>query len=171
MGSGKSSVGRRLAAMTGHRFVDTDEIVSSQEGRSISAIFAAQGESHFRDLEAQALGSLVDVCGLIVATGGGIVLRESNREILHRIGAVAWLDADPDVLFERVARNRRRPLLQTDDPRATFDSLLESRREIYAATADFRVDSTGLSHDETARQVMDEARRFWSRTRSDGFGS
>lgn len=171
MGSGKSSVGRRLAVMTGHRFVDTDERVSSRAGKSITAIFADDGEPCFRRLESEALAELVDARGLIVATGGGIVTSEENCATLHRIGAVAWLDADPDILFERVSRNRRRPLLQTENPRATFDTLLESRRPVYAAAADFRVDSTGLSHDDAARLILEEVQRLWSRTRSAGFGS
>jgi shikimate kinase len=157
--------------MTNHRFVDTDEMVSVRAGKSITAIFAEDGEPHFRQLEAQALGELVDSENVIVATGGGVVLREENRETLRRIGAIAWLDADADILFERVSRNRRRPLLQTENPRATFDTLLESRRPVYAAAADFRVDSTGLSHDDAARIILDEVRRFWPRTSSAGFGS
>jgi shikimate kinase len=160
MGSGKSSVGRRLATRTSHRFVDTDELVATRAGRSITQIFAEHGETHFRDLETAALLECVGRTGIVLATGGGIILREENRETLHRIGPVVWLDADPDALFERVSRNKKRPLLQTEDPRASFDTLLASRREIYAATADFRVDSTGESHDDVAQAVLNEVERI-----------
>ena len=159
MGCGKSSVGRRLSGLTGHRFVDTDELVAQAEGRSISDIFSHTGEAHFRDLEQQSLENLVGVCGIILSTGGGLVLRPANRQTLKKIGIVAWLDAHPDVLFERAMRSGRRPLLQTADPRATFDELLSARRDLYEITADFRVDSSRLSHDEAAQILLDEALR------------
>lgn len=160
MGSGKSSVGRRVAALTGHRFVDTDELVVSKAGRPITQIFADEGEAGFREWEASVLRELATATGIVLATGGGIVLREENRAALRRIGPVIWLDADADALFERVARNRKRPLLHTDDPRATFDALLAARREIYAAAAHARIDSTGRSHDETAAAVVAAVENF-----------
>ena len=159
MGCGKSSVGRRLSALTGHRFVDTDELVVQAEGRGIAEIFAQSGEAHFRDLEQQSLENLVGVCGIVLSTGGGLVLRPVNRQTLKKIGIVAWLDASPEVLFERAMRSGRRPLLQTADPRATFDELLSARRDLYEITADFRVDSSRLSHDEAAQILLDEALR------------
>ncbi|HEU4678314.1 MAG TPA: shikimate kinase, partial [Terrimicrobiaceae bacterium] len=124
MGCGKSSVGRRLSGLTGHRFVDTDELIVQAEGRSIAEIFSQSGEAHFRDLEQRSLENLVGVCGIVLSTGGGLVLRPVNRQTLKKIGIVAWLDASPEVLFERAMRSGRRPLLQTADPRATFDELL-----------------------------------------------
>jgi len=164
MGCGKSSVGRRLSGLTGHRFVDTDELVVQSEGRSIPEIFSRNGENYFRDVEQRSLENLVGVCGIILSTGGGLVLRPANRQTLKRIGIVAWLDASPDVLFERAMRSGKRPLLQTEDPRKTFDELLCVRRELYEMTADLRVDSTRLSHEEAAQMLLDEAllkyRRF-----------
>jgi len=79
---------------------------------------------------------------------------------MKNIGTVAWLDADPDALFERASRSQRRPLLQTEDPRKTFDELLASRRAIYGAAADFRLDSTGLGHDEVAQSILEQAMRL-----------
>jgi shikimate kinase len=160
MGSGKTSVGRNLATLTGHRFLDTDELITGQQNASVTEIFARVGEAGFRDLETKCLAGLVGVCGVILATGGGIILRPENRSYLHQIGTVAWLDADPDVLFERVSRNRKRPLLATEDPRATFDELRASRLSIYEETADFRVDSTGLTHLQAARRVVDQTVRL-----------
>ncbi|HEY6676992.1 MAG TPA: shikimate kinase [Terrimicrobium sp.] len=159
MGCGKSSVGRRLSGLTGHRFVDVDELVTQSDGRSISEIFSQRGESYFRDLEQRALEDLVGVCGIVLSTGGGLVLRPANRGTLKRIGIVAWLDADPEILFERATRSGRRPLLQTDDPKGTFDELLSVRRNLYEMTADFRVDSSRLSHDEAAQTLLEEALR------------
>lgn len=157
MGCGKSSVGRRLAGMTGHRFVDTDDLIVQSEGESISEIFATKGENYFRDLEQRTLEELVGSCGVILSTGGGLILRETNRETLKRIGLIAWLDADPEVLFERASRSGKRPLLQTDNPRETFDTLLSSRRSLYESMATFRIDSTHLTHDEVAESVLKEA--------------
>jgi shikimate kinase len=159
MGCGKSSVGRRLSGLTGHRFVDTDELVVQSEGRTIPEIFSHSGEDYFREVEQRSLEGLVGVCGIVLSTGGGLVLRPANRETLKKIGIVAWLDASPDVLFERATRSAKRPLLQTVDPRKTFDNLLSVRRELYNAAADFRIDSTRLSHDEAAQILLDEALR------------
>jgi shikimate kinase len=159
MGCGKSSVGRRLSGLTGHRFVDTDELVAQAEGRSVAEIFSQRGEAHFRELEQRALDNLVGVCGIVLSTGGGLILRSANRQTLKKIGIVAWLDATPDVLFERAMRSGRRPLLQTADPRRTFDELFGARRDLYEITADFRVDSSRLSHDEAAQILLDEALR------------
>lgn len=159
MGCGKSSVGRRLAALTGHRFVDTDELVAQAAGKSIPEIFASAGEPGFRDIEAGVLEDLVGVAGIVLATGGGVILRESNRATLRTIGTVAWLDAQPDALFERASRSQRRPLLQTADPRRTFDDLLAARRPIYEAAADFRLDSTGLEHETVAQGILEQTMR------------
>jgi shikimate kinase len=160
MGCGKSSVGRRIAGNTGRRFVDTDELVTAKAGMSISRIFATHGEAHFRELESQALVEMEGESGMVLATGGGIILSEKNRAALRRVGTVVWLDADPDVLFERVSRNKKRPLLQTENPRATFDALIAARRPIYEKAANVRVDSTSLPHDDAARIVVDEVLRF-----------
>lgn len=163
MGCGKSSVGRRLAAMTGHRFVDTDELVTHAAGKSIPEIFAESGEEAFRRIESTALEDLVGVAGIILSTGGGAILSEPNRAALHKIGIVAWLDADPDILFERAMRSGKRPLLQTATPRGDFDLLLTARRPIYTETADVRIDSSHFDHDEAAHAVFDAALRFHHR--------
>lgn len=159
MGSGKSSVGRHLAALTGHRFVDTDELVTAKAGCSIPEIFAERGEEYFRDLETACLQDLIGVCGIVLATGGGLVLREQNRELLRQIGTVTWLDADPDVIFERVSRNNRRPLLATDNPRETFDRLRSEREELYRQASDVRLDTTGLTHEQAAKKTLQGTRR------------
>jgi shikimate kinase len=163
MGCGKSSVGRRLAHLTGHRFVDTDDLIIEKSGMPIPALFAEQREDGFRQIESQVLADLIGVCGIVLATGGGIVTRPQNLPVLHDVGIVGWLDSDPDLLFERVFRNQRRPLLQTGDPRATFDQLLASRLELYESASDFRVDSSGRTHDEAARDILDESMRAQAR--------
>ncbi len=164
MGSGKSSVGRLLAARLGFRFVDTDALVVEAAGMPIAEIFATYGEAAFREYEAEALESLLDQNRqrLVVATGGGIVTRESNLPLLHRLGFVAGLTASEDVIFERVSRNKKRPLLNTPNPRETVSNLLAVRAPLYAAAADFLVETSIRSHAEVAEQIIAEARRRFS---------
>lgn len=159
MGSGKSSVGRHVSEMTGHRFIDTDLLVTQRAGMGISRIFRELGEEEFRRMETAVLEELIGVCGVVLATGGGLVLREENRDLLKRIGIVLWLDADADVIFERVSRTQKRPLLATENPRATFDELREKRLPIYQSAAMARIDSTGLTHQQAARKVLEAASR------------
>jgi shikimate kinase len=154
MGCGKSSVGRRLAALTGHRLVDTDASIVRKEGMSIPKIFALRGEAGFRAVESEVLAGLVGVCGLVLATGGGIVVPGDNRRLLRRIGVIGWLDADEDTLFERATRSSRRPLLQTENPRARFHELLESRKSLYMELADFHINSSGMDHDKVASLAL-----------------
>jgi shikimate kinase len=166
MGSGKTSVGRHLAALTGHRFVDTDALIMEKVGMGIPDIFREQGEEAFRDWESSVLRDLVGVYGVVLATGGGLILREENRRLLHEIGIPVWLDASDDVLFSRVSRNRKRPLLATDNPRESFDRLRQERKGIYEQASALRVDSSELSHEEAARKVLEEAMRLHRQSRS-----
>ena len=155
MGCGKSSIGRRLASRLGHAFLDSDElIIEAAEGRSITELFAKEGEERFRERETRALQGLVDSTSIVLATGGGAVLRPENREILRRIGTTVWLHADPEILFERSTRNRKRPLLEVENPRTTFNTLLESRIPIYEAAADLKIDASGLSHEQTVESIL-----------------
>lgn len=163
MGCGKSTVGRRLAGLTGHRFLDTDDAIVEVRNLSIPEIFSQLGEDGFRDLEQRAIENLVGVAGIVLSSGGGAILREPNREALKKIGIVVWLDAEPDTLFERATRTGRRPLLNTPNPRETFDTLLSSRRHLYESVADVRFDSTHTEQDEVARKVLEEVMRFRSR--------
>ena len=101
MGCGKSSIGRRLASSIGYTFTDSDDLITERHGRSISEIFASQGEEIFRNLETQELRGLTEHQNIVLATGGGAILRKENRELLHLIGRVVWLHANPETLFTR----------------------------------------------------------------------
>jgi len=161
MGSGKSSVGRLLAGRLGFRFVDTDALVVKEAGMPITEIFARQGEPAFRDRESAALESLLGRKGLVVATGGGIVIRPENIKRLHQLGFTVALTAEEDTIFERVSRSPRRPLLQTPNPRETIAALLAQRRPLYAEASQFSVDTTAMTHAEVAETILQEAyRRF-----------
>ena len=158
MGSGKSAVGRRVAGRLRFQFVDTDRLIVERAGMPVSEIFARHGEEHFRDLETEALESLDVRRGCVIATGGGVVVKERNRAILARLGFTVWLTASEDVIFHRVSRNDKRPLLQTGDPRATIRALLAARRPLYESAAQFTLDTSALSHDEAAGAVVAAAR-------------
>ena len=162
MGAGKSSVARELARLTARRWTDTDKQVAQSCGLTITEIFARHGEEHFRWLETAALRSLAGEQRLIVATGGGIVTRPENLPLLRALGCVVFLNADEEVLFERVSRNRQRPLLQTADPRATLGELVSSRRALYEECAHAAVDTSRGSHAEIAQMVLTAARCFFA---------
>jgi shikimate kinase len=162
MGSGKSSVGRRVAALLDFKFVDADALLVERQGREIAEIFASEGEETFRDLESEVLASLTSQAGCVISTGGGVILREKNRALLQKLGLVVWLTASEDTLFARVSRTNKRPLLQTADPRATVAALFAARRPLYAAAAQFTLDTTTFSHAQAAEAVVAEARRVFS---------
>ena len=161
MGSGKSSIGRMLATKLGFHLLDTDALVVEDAGMQITEIFEWKGEEVFREYEARALHYLVErnARGVVVATGGGIVTRESNLPLLHQLGFVVGLTASEEVIFERVSRNRARPLLHTPDPRETVAQLLARRAPLYEAAADFTIDTSTKSHTQVADAIIAEARR------------
>ena len=154
MGCGKSSIGRRLAGRLGYNFLDSDDLITDHAGKSIGEIFAKEGEECFRARETAELRELINSSGIVLATGGGALLREENRDLLRQIGTVVWLDADSDTLFERATRSRKRPLLEVENPRTTFNTLLAARLPIYSKASGLKVDATGLSHDQTVEAIL-----------------
>jgi shikimate kinase len=162
MGSGKTSIGRLVAQRLGFQFIDTDAMIVEEVGMQIPQIFERHGEPWFRKRETAALRRLGIVNRAVISTGGGIVTREENHALLRELGFVVWLTASEDVIFERVSRNKKRPLLQTDSPRQTVHDLLEARRHLYASVAQFTLDTTTLAHEETGKALIAEARRAFS---------
>lgn len=156
MGAGKSSVGRCLQRRTGLARFDIDEVVTAKFALSIPEIFAQHGEEHFREAETQALRELSPTQPTIIVTGGGIVLRDENVDLLKRLGVVVWLEAKEETLFERASRRGNRPLLETENPRARLSELLRTRSPLYAKAADIRVDTTTLTHDQVADLILVE---------------
>lgn len=149
MGSGKTTVGKRLASRLGCRFVDTDDLVVAAAGKPVRAIFEHDGEPEFRRLESAALvEALSSGDELVVAAAGGTVLSEANRAAMREHAAcVVWLDADVATLGQRTARGAHRPLID-DDPQAKLATLDRERRALYESVADVRVDTAGLDVDE-----------------------
>jgi shikimate kinase len=158
MGTGKSSIGRIVAGRLGFQFVDVDALIVQRAGMEIAEIFRREGEEHFREIETAALESLLHRERCVIATGGGVVLRERNRELLQQLGFVVRLTASEDVIFERVSRNAKRPLLQTENPRETVSKLLAAREPSYDAAAQWTLDTSRMSHAQAAEAVISEAR-------------
>ena len=150
MGSGKTSTGRPLAERLGYGFVDADAVIEQAAGCSIPEIFERDGEAGFRSLESQVLSAISQRHSLVVATGGGVVTQPENWGMLHS-GIVIWLDVVPDQLLQRLnADSTVRPLLQTADPEAALNALLNERRPLYA-----EADLTVVINDETPEAVAD----------------
>jgi len=166
MGAGKSCVGLCLHRRTGLALHDTDEIVEANFGMSISEIFPKFGEQCFRQAETEALRSLPPTEQTIIVTGGGIVLRDENVEILKRLGVIVWLDADEETLFARASRKQNRPLLQTKNPRNSFSEILAYRRPLYANIVDIRIDTSVLTDEEVAVAILAKLRRTNSKPES-----
>lgn len=141
MGAGKTTVGRILAKELKYRFFDTDRVIAQAANQSIADIFAEQGEEAFRELETQVLGQLSAYTNLIVATGGGIILRPINWSYLHH-GIVVWLDVPVDRLHDRLRQDTTRPLLRDGDLPSKLETLLKERERFYAQ-ADVRVCTVG----------------------------
>jgi shikimate kinase len=162
MGAGKSSVGRSLQRQSGLARLDTDEMLVTEFGMSIAQIFEKHGEEKFRDAETEVLRKLATDRPVIVVTGGGIVTRGQNVELLKGIGTIVWLAADEAILFERAARRDHRPLLQKEDPRAIFSKLFREREPLYTAAADIRIDTSRMNHDEVAETILNKMEEFSS---------
>lgn len=154
MGAGKSSVGLCLQRRTGLALIDTDEMVTSLLHMSIPRIFAKYGETKFREAETNALRSVPGAEQRIIVTGGGIVLRRKNVEIIKKLGVVVWLDADEETLFARASKRRNRPLLLAQNPARAFSRILNARMPLYSRIADIRVDTSVLTDQEVAIAIL-----------------
>jgi shikimate kinase len=165
-GSGKSTVGPALAAKLGWAFADADELVETTAGKTIAAIFADHGEPAFRDRESAALAELCGRTNHVVATGGGAVGREANRELLKRSGFVVWLTVTPELAFARMSGDpttaARRPNLTQAGGVNELRTLIAAREPFYRAVADFTCDTAARSPDEAAAAILDA----WTNSRS-----
>ena len=147
-GSGKSTLGRVLARSLGKSFVDADHELERRLGVSISTIFEIEGEEIFRRREEETLARLVQRVDIVLATGGGAVLRPANRERLKTGGTVLYLHATPETTWDRTRHSKNRPLLQTADPLALARSLYEQRDGLYRETADLVIE---VDHHKSAQ--------------------
>lgn len=154
MGTGKSAVGRIVARRLTLEFVDMDARIEEQAGRMISDIFATEGEAHFRTIERAMVQELSEREGLVIATGGGVVLNPDNLSDFSRTGVVICLHADPETILGRVSRQAHRPLLEGDDDKSqAIRALLEKRTPIYESIP-LGIDTTHLPARDVAEQAI-----------------
>lgn len=167
MGAGKSSIGRRLAQRLGVSFVDADTEIELAAGRTIPEIFEDLGEPAFRDGERRVIRRLLtDDPPHVLATGGGAFMAPDTRALIKERGHSVWLNADLDVLFERVSRRSNRPLLKTSDPKATLAALMEERSPVYAE-ADLSVRTARAPIEVTVDMVYQALCQYLAESPSD----
>ena len=156
MGSGKTTVGKIAAERKNYTFVDTDEMIVEQQHRSISEIFAADGERAFRDMETALLGQLIAEKRehLVISTGGGMPLRTENQQLLARLGKVVYLKASPVTIYNRIKGDTTRPLLQCENPLERIEEMIVERSPLYEAGAMFIVEVDELSQSEAASELL-----------------
>lgn len=158
MGVGKTTIGRRLAARLGLDFVDADEEIEAAAGMSIAEIFEKFGEPYFRDGERRVIARLIDGSPKVIATGGGAFINEETRKLILERALSIWLDADINILAERVTRRSHRPLLKDRDPVEVLTELGSVRNPIYAS-ANVHVRSDATPHGRTIESILEALAR------------
>jgi shikimate kinase len=156
MGAGKSTIGKYLARHLGLEFVDSDTEIEERTGADIPWIFDVEGEEGFRDREQQVVEELTARDNIVLATGGGVVLRPENRRALAARGFVIYLYATVDEQVRRTRRDRRRPLLQTGDPEEVLRGLMSVRDPLYREIADHIIETDGCSPRTVAQRLVRE---------------
>jgi shikimate kinase len=153
MGAGKSTIGRVLAAELHLPFRDSDRVIEERTGADIPWIFDMEGEEGFRERESAVLTELANDQLAVIATGGGIILRAQNRQLMQASGFVCYLTASIEQLVERTSRDKRRPLLQVENPRQKMIELLALREPLYREAADFIVNTDRRSPKSVAQEI------------------
>ena len=161
MGAGKTTIGRSLAKRLDLNFVDTDKEIEARTGVSIPTIFEIEGEDGFRKRESQIIAELAEQKGLVIATGGGGVLRPENRENMRASGFVIYLNVHPQTLWERTRQDRNRPLLQVADPLLRLNQLFEIRDPLYREVANLVVDGSRMSAQGVLQFLLKEVAERW----------
>ena len=158
MGAGKTTIGIKIAEITGMRWYDTDGVIVDKHGK-ISDIFEYYGEAHFRKLETEVVKELAPMDNLVISTGGGLVLKSENNALLKQNGKIVFLRASHETLARRLHVDGTRPLLQTstESIRDRLSRLMKERMPIYEHVADFVVDVDGKTPEQIAREIVDMA--------------
>ena len=154
MGAGKTSIGRQLAEALGMDFFDSDHEIEARSGATIPWIFDVEGEDGFRKREQTMIEELSQRQNIVLATGGGAVLSEASRNYLKTRGTVIYLSASIDLLLERTQRDRNRPLLQTENPRARLEELMQIREPLYREVADIVLETDDSSIRHTVNRII-----------------
>lgn len=157
-GTGKTSVGARLAAALAAVPIDLDDVIEKKVGKSIRQIFTIEGETYFRDCETAALHQVSREKPAVISLGGGAILRDENRDVIAATGMCVWLDASAEVICARVLSDsstaERRPALTKLSQQDEIETLLSERRPLYQSAADHRIDTTGKSIDEVSQEIL-----------------
>lgn len=161
MGSGKTTLGRRVAARLGLKFIDCDQEIERRTGATVTLIFDIEGEEGFRDRETELLHELSQRRGMLVATGGGVVTRPDNRRLMRRSGLVVWLRTPVAHQLDRLSRDKSRPLLQAPDREQRLRDLAEQRNPLYRELADLVFDSSHHHVGRVAERLSAEILRLW----------
>ncbi len=156
MGSGKTTIGKQLAKTLGMPFYDSDKEIEEHTGVSIPTIFEYEGEGGFRDREHAVIKQLAHLDGIVMATGGGAVIQPPNREILKANGFVVYLQCSIDKILQRTKRDKQRPLLNTENPRARLEALLSERAPMYSECADYMIDTGIMPSRKVVRNIVKE---------------
>lgn len=155
MGAGKTTIGKQVAQLLKMEFIDADQEIEDRAGAPIDWIFELEGEEGFRKREAKVIEELTQMQGIVLATGGGAVVMKENRIALAGRGAVVFLETSIDQQLERTRKDKRRPLLQTDDPKETLEQLADDREEMYREIADYIVSTDRGSVKTVAKDIVD----------------
>ena len=153
MGAGKTTVGKKLAHRLGYLFIDTDREIEKEQGCSISEIFKYAGEECFRDLETEILQKLQSMQNLVIATGGGMVLRDENRNLMQSLGTRVYLQVELQELMRRLKKDKKRPLLQKSKPEELILEMLQKRKHIYEE-AECIIETTDLSPQQMVKEII-----------------
>ncbi len=156
MGAGKTTIGRQLANTLRVPFYDSDKAIEEQTGVDITTIFEYEGEDGFRNREEKMIEELTQIDGIVLATGGGAVVREKNRQILKEKGFVVYLQCSLDKIVQRTRKDKQRPLLNTDDPKERIETLFAERKEFYLSTSDFTIDTSAMQSKTVVKHILDE---------------
>lgn len=161
MGAGKTTIGKLFSKEKGRNFVDTDERIVREQGKSIPELFDERGEGYFRDLETELLKKmLMDTKGAVISVGGGMPVRKENRELLRMLGCVIYLSATKETILSRVRGDGSRPMLNGEDLEARVIRLLQERETLYKKAAHVEVRTDGRSVYQVM-QVVDQETRKW----------
>lgn len=158
MGAGKTTIGRQLARLLKLPFYDSDKAIEERTGVDIPTIFEFEGEEGFRDREQKMIQQLTQMHGIVLATGGGAILREENRRLLKENGFIVYLQCSVERILERTRRDTQRPLLKTDNPKDRIESLFIQREPLYLSCADFKIDTGIMQSKEAVNHILAEYR-------------
>ncbi len=156
MGVGKTTIGKQLAKALKCPFYDSDKVIEELAGTDIPTIFCYEGEAGFRQREQKVIKDLTDLSGIVLATGGGSILKPENRAALKSSGFVVYLHCSIDKILYRTRHDTQRPLLQTDNPRQRLQSLLSEREPLYLECADIEIDSGTLSNKTIVKTILQQ---------------